>query len=481
MKSRSVALLLIALLTPFPGMAEDPSSAAGTISPVSATASGSQSSSPLMIIDGSGLSEDPDHPGAFCHSANRWADGGSMWCSGGETVGAGGTCWLRFDLGRSARILALHIWNYNEAAGWQKRSVKAFDLLTSDDDRTWSPAGSYPLRCGAGDNHETGEEVRLIHPVAARYLKTVITAHYGRDNLVGIAEIRIRVGDPQPSDHVLNVRTPFVPRYARITYAPRPRGAPLSGAENLVWPGDAGVVDVTKPPYAAAGDGSHDDTAAIQQAFDDHVAEGAIIFLPNGIYRITDTIRWGSRKGPDGKPKVGDAEKLTTLMGQSEQGAILRLDDHAKGFGDPRQPRAVVWTGGDPAQRFGNEIAHLTIDTGAGNQGCSGVAFVANNQGSIHDVTIASGDGQGIQGLNLGAAGENGPLLVRKLTINGFDVGVAAAGPINSMTIENLTLRDQNLVGIRSFGQHLSIRRLVSHNSVPAVETKGALTVLLDS
>lgn len=58
--------------------------------------------------------------------------------------------------------------------------------------------------------------------------------------------------------------------------------ASVAIAADVRFPADAGIVDVTRPPYSAKGDGKTDDTKAIQQALDDHPAGGAIIYLPNG-------------------------------------------------------------------------------------------------------------------------------------------------------------------------------------------------------
>lgn len=441
---------------------DDLAPVSGSIAPVRASASGSEASSPEMTIDGSGLRESPTRPGVFVHASNRWVESGSMWAARSEGS------WISLDLGRPASVTGLHLWNYNEAGGWQARSIKTFDLFFGADGKAWQPAGSFSLRCASGTDEEPGERLNLPKPLSARYLKIVPTSTYGRDNQVGLAEVRVYVSDPKPQDRILRPRPPFKARYAATRYPPRPLGKPFPGSENIAWPAGA-VIDVTQAPYLAKGDGVTDDTPAINRALAEHADQGAILFLPNGVYRLTDTLRWGR------------GEKFTTLMGQSEKGTVLKLDDHAAGFDSSGRPKPVIWTGGDPAQRFGNEIAHLTVDTGLGNPGCSGVAFVANNQGAIHHVSIVSGDGQGLVGLNLGAAVENGPLLARSVTVIGFDVGVAASSAINGLVLEDLSLRDQNLAGIRNFGQHLSLRKVTSRNEVPALLIKGGVTVLLES
>jgi hypothetical protein len=92
--------------------------------------------------------------------------------------------------------------------------------------------------------------------------------------------------------------------------------ASVAIAADVRFPADAGIVDVTWPPYSAKGDGKTDDTKAIQQALDDHPAGGAIIYLPNGTYLVSDTLRW-----PQG-PRGGLEQKNTILQGQSRDKAV---------------------------------------------------------------------------------------------------------------------------------------------------------------
>lgn len=226
--------------------------------------------------------------------------------------------------------------------------------------------------------------------------------------------------------------------------------------------------------YGAVGDGVADDTAAIQKALDAHPNGNRIIYLPAGTYLITDTLRWPA--GPHG----GVAHKRVILEGQSRDGTIIRLKDNCNGFGDPAKPKAMVWTGQKPAQRFRNGIRSLTFDTGAGNPGAIGVQYIANNQGSVRDVLIRSGDpqGAGVIGLDLGYTDEQGPCLIQDVTVRGFDVGVSTKHVVNSVVFERLTLEGQRAVGLRNDGQCVSIRGLVSRNAVTAVENKSANSLL---
>lgn len=448
--------------------------AEGTIAAQGCTAPSSQGSNPSALCDDSGLGEDPPGSGVFVHTANKGAGGGSMWNSNYDDAGSVGKVFVRFDLGHVHQLAGLYVWNYNEK-GYTQRSVKTATVQVSEDDRAFTDAGTIELR-RAGGSDDPGQAVTLPKPVAARYVRLLITANHG-DRVSGLSEVRFRVAKPAKDDRLLlglKSRPKHVAKYPAPDYARIVAGKPLAGSENAVFPADAGVVDVTKPPYNAVADGRTDVTSIIQKALSDHPNRGAIIWLPNGVYLISDTLKW-----PHGD-RGGWEEKNTCLHGQSEAGTVIRLTDNAAGFGNPNRPKPIIWTGGPPAQRFSNEIAHLTIDSGSGNIGCAGVEFTANNQGAMRHVTIVSNDGQGLSGLRLNA-GENGPLLITHLTVIGFDIGIDAAGGINSQTLEHITVRHQNRAGVQNFGQPFSVRRLTSTNTVPALITKGGQTVLLDS
>lgn len=237
--------------------------------------------------------------------------------------------------------------------------------------------------------------------------------------------------------------------------------------QEVVFPADAGVVDVSKPPYNARGDGRTDDTAALQQALADHPNRGSILYLPRGTYVVSDTLKW-----PHGE-EDGAGEKNTILEGQARDTTILRLKDGCSGFDDPAQPRALVWTGREPGQRFRSSVRNLTLDTGKDNPGAIGLQFMASNQGCVRDVTIRSSDGEAHVGLDLTQSPEIGPCLIKNVRILGFGYGIRTAHALGSITIENVGLESQRRFGLVNEGACLSVRGLTSRNLVTAVVNAG--------
>ncbi len=255
--------------------------------------------------------------------------------------------------------------------------------------------------------------------------------------------------------------------------------------EPIVFPADAGVIDVTKPPYGAKGDGVSDDSDAIQKAFDDHLAQNRIIYLPDGVYLVSHQIEWGPSRRLHPGAKIdgrGDQQqRLTILQGQSRDRTIIRLQDHCPEFQDsgiqPKEEdigrpkvRGVVMTGENVAQHFRNAVRNLTVDIGHGNPGAAGVQFNASNQGCMHAVKIVSGDGAGGIGLDLGFTGDAGPAVARHIEVIGFDYGVWSSS-LNSFTLWDITLKGQRKAGIRCPYEVTMLHRVRSDNRVPALWT----------
>ncbi len=421
------------------------------ITPVEATAQDAQSGAgrtPSKTIDGSGWGETFPGSAVFVASSNIW-DGNNMWNGQWNS-------WLQFDLGKTYRVAGLYAWNYNEP-NWTNRGIKDMTLSSSTDGLTFAPVGDFTLLEAPGKDDYQGQALAFKAPVTARYFKVQIQSNYRGGEQSGLAEIRFANADEKaPGPH----RVVWTPKYERPRH---PKLAPAA-----LFPADAGVIDVTSAPYNAKGDGVTDDTAAIQKALNDNPDRGATIYFPNGIYLVSDTLRWGKN------------ERNTVFWGQSRVGTVLKLKDSCPGYANPRQPKAVIWTGNAPAQRFSNEIHSLTVDTGSGNPAACGVQFIANNQGGVTDVTIVSGDGQGVNGLDLGFSDEQGPCLIENVLVRGFDYGVRCAKAVDGETLEHVKVEYQNIAGFCNDGQPFTARDLESFNDVPAFLANGGLNVLID-
>lgn len=243
------------------------------------------------------------------------------------------------------------------------------------------------------------------------------------------------------------------------------------------FPLGSDVVNVRKAPYNAKGDGKTDDTEAIQKALNDHPNGDFIIYLPHGIYKITNTISW-----PEGK-NADEASKRTILQGQSIGGTIIMLEDNCQGFDNPDFPMPIFTTGEGPKVKQRNSIRDLTIRTGKGNAGAIGVRFNAGIQGTINNVKIYSGDSLGVYGIDMGYTENIGPLLLKNVEVNGFDVGIYTAGDMNGMTLEHVTLGGQRKYGLENNNQTLAVRALRFKGDAPAVYNHGknASMVLVDA
>ena len=232
---------------------------------------------------------------------------------------------------------------------------------------------------------------------------------------------------------------------------------------DVLYPPDAGVINVRHSPYHAKGDGITDDTEALQQALWENGRTNRIIYLPEGIYRISGTLHWPS--DPD-SPLQG----RTIVQGQGRGKTVIQLLDHSPGFSDSGKPSPMMATG--PGTRLlRNAVRDLTLDTGQGNPGASGIQMVAHHQGGIRNVDIiAGGDGVGGVGLDLSPGEYIGPLLIKNVRIRGFDTGIRTGNPAHSVTLEDIQLTGQKSEGIRNGAQVVTVHRLRSTNAVPAIQ-----------
>ena len=249
-------------------------------------------------------------------------------------------------------------------------------------------------------------------------------------------------------------------------------GATLNDIANVAYPASHAVVDVTRAPYLAKGDGTTDDTVAIQRALFDVMGQHKLLYFPNGTYLVSKTLHW-SKKNSDGK----DAWGKNFLQGQNATKTVIRLKDGT--FTDAKQPASIMWCGGfGSADWFHNYIEDITFDVGEKNPGAIGLQFYSNNSGAVRNCRFVAGEGSGVIGLDLGHRDMNGPLLVRNCEVSGFQRGISTARAVNGQTFEHVTLRGQRLFGLDNEGQAISIRGLRSDNAVPAIRNYGTFCLV---
>lgn len=238
-------------------------------------------------------------------------------------------------------------------------------------------------------------------------------------------------------------------------------------------PSDA-VVDV-KAEFGAKGDGRSDDTAAIQAAVSAAIGldnTRGVLYFPNGTYVIKKSIEW--------RRTDGAWATAITVQGQNRDRTVLRLANASPDFTNAAAPRAMLVTASQNAdasgggnQAFNNFIFDLTVDVGAGNPGAIGIDYLANNRGAIRNVVVRAADpSSGSIGIAMTRRWP-GPALLEDVRIEGFGTGIAVGRSEYAMTFEDLRLSGQRIAGIANVSNVLSIRRLRSTNSVPAITSAG--------
>jgi Pectate lyase superfamily protein/F5/8 type C domain len=383
-----------------------------------------------------GLSETAPGSGVLQLSASQVG-----WTSAGGDVNG----LIQFDFGLLKTVNRFRVWNYNEP-GYTFRGFREMTLQASDDAITWRTfPQAFVVPQAPGTSGYLGDEYLLSSPVAARYLRFWCDSTYGPREQCGLHKVHFYQGG---------------------TVSTLPTASDI-------WPADAKVVNVKEAPYFARGDGVTDDHAALQAAIRDYEGKLRMIYLPAGIYRVSQPLVCRDNNIPAGTQRNG----LTWIRGASRETSIIRLDDGV--LTNLSQPRHLLYTGffrfndgsGNSADWFHTTITDLTLDTGSQNPAAKGLAFYSNNIGIVRNVTIRSGDGQGLIGLDCGFAGQNGPNTVKNLRVSGFAIGIYAADAINSQTYEDIDLTGQTNVGIQNDVQILSIRNLTTTGSVPAIRS----------
>jgi len=257
-----------------------------------------------------------------------------------------------------------------------------------------------------------------------------------------------------------------------------------------------GVINVTD--YGATGNGTTDDTAAIQSALEQNINENIdlctkkTIYFPNGTYRLTGLS--GNIKGILERNSGGEWRRGLRIQGQSETGTILKLDNNV--FTNPADPRFVIFLASQKAfpssavphydlegtglAAYNHQIQDVTINLGVGNTGAIGINAAMHNTSVLRRVTvIGTGSGAGnfstyaYAGITAERQGV-GPGMWERVTIRGCQYGVRIAETMCGHCIEHLRLSDQGTVGVWINTNALAIRGLTSTSTKPVIQVLGA-------
>ncbi|MFZ4506484.1 MAG: glycosyl hydrolase family 28-related protein [Fimbriimonas sp.] len=230
-----------------------------------------------------------------------------------------------------------------------------------------------------------------------------------------------------------------------VVQTPRP-------AVRFFFPKDPSVLNA-KSDFGAKGDGKTDDTEALQRALDASCGIGGktkALFLPNGVYRVTQTLVVKSALGP-------------WLYGETRDGVILRLDSGVKNVNsvlrthpNEKGPTSADW--------FMRNLRNFTVDVG-NNPEVDGIRYYATNSGILQNVKVI---GRGKVGINAGFLDQSGPNLIQDAVVDGFETGIQAQW-IWGTTLSRITVRNCRKVGVYVNATPAAIEDLTVENTPVAI------------
>lgn len=241
------------------------------------------------------------------------------------------------------------------------------------------------------------------------------------------------------------------------------RGIPLASLGNQKLAG-MGFVDVTQAPFHADATGKTDSTASIQRAIFFSRENQMVLFFPEGVYQVSDTLRCphgtydpvsGAWRGRD-LPCV----LMGTRLGKTRPKIVL--SPNSPGYGDPSSHKCVVefwcWEkpkkskyerqfkpfaqSGPPLHQDDSNMYQMLIGIdiaiGEGNPGAVGVRCRGAQGTGVQDCTIDAT--HGFSGLNGGSGSGGGHYNV---TVLGGQIGADLSQSQPAPTIAGFTLIGQ--------------------------------------
>ena len=263
-----------------------------------------------------------------------------------------------------------------------------------------------------------------------------------------------------------------------------PPSSPQALPAERTFPADSGMLNV-QTMFGAKGDGTTDDTAAIQAAISAVIRKQAtsrIIYFPAGTYLVSSPLLW--------KDTTRAWNSELTFQGENQGTTSIKLTDNNPAYQDPSAPAPVIQTASfrDPATRgddgsgndaYDNFFFDMSIDTGQGNPGATALDFMGNNYCGLRNVTLKSSDPEhvGVVGLNM-TRYATGPCMFKNVVIDGFNYGIETGQQEYSTTFDGLSLKHQHVAGIQNNDNVMSIENLTSTNTVPVIQNNSTTASL---
>lgn len=230
------------------------------------------------------------------------------------------------------------------------------------------------------------------------------------------------------------------------------------------------VFDVTDARFGAVPDDGKDDTVAIQAAIaaasalekseKGRLYQQQVIYLPEGIYHISDTLACVMNNGNSahiGRYEIPGSEGFQWIQGDGVGKTILRLRSAREigTFGSAEAPKPVLQTSRYSYDRkqSGNSkfqlwVTDLSIVVPEDQPHAVGLSYAVANMGAVKRVHIqAEGDG-GHTGLAL-VQNNNGPGMIEDVRVDGFSTGLDINDPCGvCFYLKNIQLVNQKPNGV---------------------------------
>lgn len=246
-----------------------------------------------------------------------------------------------------------------------------------------------------------------------------------------------------------------------------------------VWktPVQVGELSISVKDYGAKGDGTTDDTAALQAAFDAGKAAGLAVYVPAGTYKFTTTLSW-----PQKTRVYGDGRRSTSIKrGANVVGIQMSGTDLATGFWRDAIVENLELNGGD-------YTADLIQQTYCGTSRFMGVTF-SGVKGRLIRMAEGTQDNRYIDCSFEWGGSLDSTVPVVELT------GTNANEPVNQIHWTNCRWESSRSEAIKSSGNNvnelyviaskfehysgLSTKPLISLNGVNALHVDGAQVAFL--